>query len=70
MEPRVHICSIKESGQHFDHTVVRYAKKYNMGRFRVFLNNRELLPSQSPLTIDKGQFIEIAHLSHFEDFED
>lgn len=47
------------AGASFKDTVVATAKEYGLGKFRLFLNDEEILPSQAPATIEAGMRIKL-----------
>lgn len=46
-------------GAIFKDTVIENARKYGLGKFRLFLNDEEILPSQAPATIADGHRIKL-----------
>ena len=43
----------------FKDVVIENARKYGLGKFRLFLNDEEILPSQAPATIQDGHAIKL-----------
>jgi len=48
-----------EVGANFKDTVISKAKEYGLGKFRLFLNEEEILPSQAPATIEESMEIKL-----------
>lgn len=48
-----------EVGGNFKDVVISNASKYGLGKFRLFLNGEEILPSQAPATITAGDKIRL-----------
>ena len=48
-----------EVGGNFKETVIAKAQEYGLGKFRLFLNDEEILPSQAPATISAGDKIKL-----------
>lgn len=46
-------------GTPFKETVLGYAKDAGFGKFRIFLNNEEIKPSQAPEILSEGDHVEI-----------
>ena len=46
-------------GSNFKDTVINTAKEYGLGKFRLFLNEEEILPSQAPATVEAGMAIKL-----------
>ena len=48
-----------EVGANFKETVINAAREYGLGKFRLFLNDEEILPSQAPATVQAGHEIRL-----------
>ena len=46
-------------GDNFKDTVITKAREYGLGKFRLFLNDEEILPSQAPATVSAGDAIRL-----------
>lgn len=46
-------------GDVFKDTVIKAAQDYSLGKFRLFLNDEEILPSQAPALIADGMAIKL-----------
>lgn len=48
-----------EVGANFKDTVIGAAREYGLGKFRLYLNDEEILPSQAPATVSTGDAIRL-----------
>ncbi len=46
-------------GANFKETVIGAAREYGLGKFRLFLNDEEILPSQAPAIVADGHAIKL-----------
>lgn len=46
-------------GANFKETVLAAAREYGLGKFRLYLNDEEILPSQAPATVENGHAIRL-----------
>ena len=48
-----------EVGSNFKEAVIGAAREYGLGKFRLFLNDEEILPSQAPALVADGHAIKL-----------